>query len=187
MQHLPPPNWFSAFPVLLNDEQRAWTEDLRVRRGSSLKVFRGVDLHVTLAFYGPLKPAQIGKVLLATSLVSWEPLEATFESILFLPSQRRCSAISLSFDLGKKLLINTMAEAGPRLMDSIGKDPDTRDPLPHMTIARPRKWRGAIPDQEANWLKALELPGGQVIIEKPVVFTRSHDRKKSLFRKVVAN
>jgi len=186
MQRLPRPNWFSAFPVLLNDEQRSWMEDLRVRRGSSLKVFRDVDLHVTLAFYGPLKPAEIGKVLLATSQVSWDPLEATFESILFLPSPQRCSAISLSFDLGKDLVIETMGDAGARLMNSIGKDSDTRDPLPHMTIARPRKWRGGIPDQEADWLKALELPGGEVIIQKPVLFTRSHDRKKSLFRKVHA-
>ena len=59
MQELPPANWFAAFTVQLPPVLERWRSRLIVDAPAGIKFFSCCDLHVTLAFFGPVEEKDV--------------------------------------------------------------------------------------------------------------------------------
>ena len=184
MRELLPPNFFVGFPVGLPFSVRSWLKAISQEAPEFLKMFAESDLHITLAFLGPLEPQQVIRVLEEVSRIQMVPFQARFGCMCMLPSPGRCSALSLKFLEGREKLEEFMQNWGKKIVEAVGKEPDSRPPLPHMTLARPRRWTAEIKEKTILWMNELVMPQELVDIGSPVLFTRSEDRRRRLFMRI---
>ena len=133
----PSGNWFVAFPVVTDP---GLPGDILAGAPPGLRPFHPADLHLTLAFLGRLAPERVSAVRSHLATLEVPALAAVAESLVLLPSARRPSVLALILgdgaDDGADLLARTIVHNRPALLAAAGRPPDTRPPLPHLTIAR---------------------------------------------------
>ena len=130
------PNWFIGVPV--PDDQ--WFESACSVLPAGLQVFHPADLHITVAFLGPVdeKTALSAwdvarKQVLPDQTISLESMEA------FGPVDRP-SAIAVVPSQGKRQLSAFIGAHRDRILLHAGRNRDKYPPRPHVTVARiPRK------------------------------------------------
>jgi len=162
-----------------------WIADLRHGAPHAIRWFHPEDCHVTLTFFGRLTEEKIREICERLAASSPQSITATIGKPLLLPSSRRFSA--LSFSVESEALRNAIAEQRDEWMVLAGLPPESRDPLPHLTFARPDR-RGSSAQLRAirKWMEELCPPRGfAVTFEGPVLFTWSDDRTQGQF-KIVA-
>ena len=98
----------------------------------SVRRFHPDDLHVTVAFLGPMEPTRAPEVVRAVADLAGEPTPFRFARLVALPSRRKQSA--LSFELegpGQRALVELIANHRERLVSlARGRQDDRPPPTP---------------------------------------------------------
>jgi 2'-5' RNA ligase len=137
-------NWFLGWKPSVPLE---WIGDLRCNAPHSIRWFHPEDCHVTLAFFGGLSPEKVQEVCERLAKSTSQRFPSTIGKALLLPSSRRFSA--LSFSVESDALRGAIAQQRDEWIATAGLPSERRDPLPHLTFARP--------DRRANSRELREI------------------------------
>lgn len=129
-----PPSCFAA--LRLGDP--APLERLHARLPPELRRIHPLDLHLTVAYFGRVDPGLHDVLKAAIDAVPWAPRVVELGELVVLPSRERCSAMAGTLGHGRSELEEFLAEHRDRLRGLAGLPPEGREPLPHVTFARPR-------------------------------------------------
>lgn len=173
------PNWFVAFPVAAD----AWFAPLVKDCPDQCHAFADSDLHLTLAFFGALEPNAVDKVRAFLPNIQAPRLHFRFDQVLLLPPAKRFSAVCLGLGEGHAAVAAVMAEWRNVLAEVAGIAPETRTPLPHVTIARPkRKYKQQSQTAAAAWAEQLQPPEQLMTLDRLALYTWSDQRPRIQFR-----
>lgn len=148
-----------------------------------MKRFPPDDVHCTVAFLGPVGEAA---AMAAFALAPRWPtgiLEVTLGDVVPMGNPRRPSALSALVADGHDELARAIGAVRDDLCHAAGARTDDRPPLPHVTIARPKRssHRREI-GAAIEWAQRLDLGRPRVELSELVLYTRSEDRERRLFR-----
>ena len=173
------PNWFVAFPVPASD----WLETVLATLPATCRPFQPTDVHMTLAFLGAMDPAQKDDVIAAMNQIKAAPFEVTLGQMLALPNPKRVSALSFALQDGKENAARLMGLHRDALYRAATARPDTRPPLPHITIARPiRKFKAEGQKDAREWAQQVKPPGLVILINQIALYTWADDRRFKQFK-----
>lgn len=173
-------NWFVAFPIPNTDQ---WIEQLLRDIPPELKPFHPDDVHLTLCFLGTLDTEQQQRLAREIAKIEGHPFDVSLNSLRALPRPSFITAISFELDRGKEQAAQYIAQWREPLATMVGKKPDPRPPLPHITIARPRRKYGKRAQHVAlEWIKSIQPPSVVLRIDRVALYTWAEDRTKRQFR-----
>ena len=173
------PNWFIAWPVAAG----AWFGPLIRTAPRFLRRFHERDLHVTLAFLGPVSSEQAGAAWELALDLPLEPIDATLAHIEGFGNPRAPSAFSLT--LTGEGLVSAIGGSRGALYAAADAMPDTRPPRPHCTVARPgRSAAGAERAAGLAWARSVPSVNVAVNLDHLALYTWSEDRRERQFRVV---
>lgn len=174
-------NWFIALPVPAGP----WFDALQPPAG--VRMFGPLDLHLTVAFLGPVREDQALAAFQHAASFPLEPLQIRLGPVECLGSKRRPSAFSALLLDGRVEVEAALAAAREQMWDAAGARHDSRPPLAHVTFARPsRRTTGSELEQAMRWATALDLGGPSLFLDRIALYTWSGDRQVALFRTVRA-
>jgi 2'-5' RNA ligase len=145
------------------------------------------DLHVTLAFLGPCGEERALQAWQAAAALRHPPIGITAGSWRGFGPRRSPSAFGLTLAEGHPQLVELIRGWRHPILRAAGRPPDGREPLPHITLARPPRRSG--PAQRARILRLLQdqpLPSGRVDLATLALFTWAADRRARQFRVVAS-
>ena len=149
-----------------------------------VRVFTEPDLHVTLSFLGSVQEAEAQKAWeLIDRFASLRQVIGSFTEVKPLGNPRKPSALSAIVGTGRDALSEMIVEARPPLLEAAGAPPDTRSPLPHMTVARVQR-RATADERRAalRWARELDASKARFTASSVALYTWSDDRQNRLFR-----
>jgi 2'-5' RNA ligase len=171
-----PPNWFVTLPV----DPGAWFERVPAPpRG--VRRFHPADLHLTIAFLGPVTEEA---ALAGWEALSWPlgPVEVSLGPVEALGPPRRWSALSALLGEGRDAVEAAMGEARGAVWKAAGAQPDDRPPKAHVTLARPSR---STPESTRAlalaWAERLPAHLGRVRLDRVALYGWSDDRENRLF------
>ena len=173
------PNWFVGLKVPVGP----WHEARVTSPPEGYRRFVGEDLHLTVAFLGPVDEAA---ALAAWALHgAWREgaIPASFGALVAMGNPRRHSALSALLDRGWDEACALIEALRAPMLEAAGSRPDDRLPKPHVTFARPRQ-RATREERQAGieWAAGIALQDVECVFEELCLYTWSHDRQRSLFR-----
>lgn len=174
-------NWFLGWKPSPPPD---WLADLRQGAPTGIRWFHLDDCHITLAFLGRLSAEKVRQIRERLEIAVAQQMTAIIGKPLLLPSSRRFSA--LAFAVESQALSDAIAEQRNLWAALAGIPPESRDPLPHLTFARPER-RASFPQLRAirNWMNELRPPSDcTVSFEGPMLFTWDDDRAVRQFKVV---
>jgi 2'-5' RNA ligase len=184
------PNWFVALPVPLALDLRQFSPP------SGVRLFAPGDLHLTVAFLGPVTENLALAAFDAAAEFPLPPTSISFAGVKALGPARRPSAFSLCLADGRAQVEQALGAARDRICDAAGAQRDARPPLAHVTVARPRRSADPRERREAQrWAEGLVLPPMSAQLTHVSLYTwvearsgareqNNEDRKSALFRVV---
>ena len=145
-----PPSCFAAIPVIAPATVLALQEALP----PELRRIHPEDMHLTVAYFGRIDPALHPVVLEALAAIPFYSTPVVLDTLLALPSRDYPSAITLTLekDAGYERIVSLMTEHRGALLELTGRPPELREPLPHITFARPRGRQ--MPDEKRDAILA---------------------------------
>lgn len=175
------PNWFLALPL---PPSAGW-QRAAAEAPAGLRRFAADDLHLTFAFLGPCGESAALEAWQALEPLATAPLRIAAGSWRALGSARQPSAYGLTLAEGHPVLVALLADWGGRALRAAGLSPPRRDPLPHVTLLRPRRreagqWQGPM----RVWMQSAPLPQQAPWLAELALWTWSEDRSQRLFRPV---
>lgn len=173
------PNWFVGLPV----SPQGWFDELRGALPACCRSFHPLDLHMTLAFFGPLKEERVPEVVAYLDHVQTEPIPVQLGSLLALPNKRRFSALSFALTTGLEQARTFMGCHRDPLIELVNARPDVREPLPHITIARPLK-KATTPERREllRWAQQVPPLTATLTLDRLALYTWSENRKERQFK-----
>lgn len=151
-------------------------------------MFAAEDLHMTVAFLGAVEPSEARAAWAeATRLAPavGRPLEGGFVRVEPLGNPRRPSALSALVGDGAEPLSELIQALQAPLLAAAGAPPETRVPLPHVTLARVQRRASPSERREAlRWAEALDISALRFSISELALYTWAEDRRERLFRVV---
>lgn len=175
------PNWFVGFPVDLGGyHARLSSAPRRVR------VFAPSDTHLTVAFFGHVDEARARDAFEACPEPTLPPTDLRFERYALLGAARAPSAIALvAGGDGATAVASCVARLRGPLLHAAGAPPDTRPPLPHVTVARLQRKATTEERRVARaWVDGLPLPSYPSRVLELALYTWAPDRASRLFEVV---
>lgn len=179
------PNWFFAFPI-----HGAFVRELPAPP-DALRLFHPEDVHLTLSFLGGCgEERALGALAALDAALAAEPLEpieVTLGAVVPMGSRRRYTALSALLERGRPEAAAALARLRDGLADAAAVERDTREPKPHVTLARPRG-RASDADRAAGvaWAAGLELSGVSARLDRIALYTWGERRLTRLFQVVAA-
>ncbi len=149
-----------------------------------IRRFDATDLHVTIAFLGPVEEDAAARAWRALPALG-TPFDVRLGAVLALGRPRRYSALSARVDADHDRIARRIGAVRGPLLEIAGAPPETRPVLPHVTVARPT--RAASPSQRQAgraWGEGLDLHGVALRLDTLAWFTWAEDRRGRLFRVV---
>jgi len=172
-------NWFIALPVAAGP----WFDALQPPAG--VRLFGPSDLHVTVAFLGPVREDQALAAFAQAPAFALDPTEVRLGPVECLGSKLRPSAFSALLLDGRAEVEAALGAVRERMWDAAEARRDTRPPLAHVTLARPSRRATTSQHQQAmRWARAIDLGAPSVHLHSIALYTWSADRESSLFRTV---
>ena len=131
-----PPSCFAAIPVVAPERLL----HLQGALPAELRPIHPEDMHLTIAYFGRIDPSLHAGVLHALSSLPFEGAATELDQLLPLPHRGHPSALTLTLGRGpsRDRIVSLITEHRPRLLELAGRPADPREPLPHVTFARPR-------------------------------------------------
>lgn len=180
-EHGPRPNWFVALPL---PPQARWQE-VTVGAPAALRRFAAEDLHLTLAFLGPCGEARALAAWDALGPLTHPPLTVTAGAWRALGRPQQPSAYGLTLAQGERRLVALLRAWGGLALQAAGCPPESRPPLPHVTLLRPRRREAAqLQPLMAAWMAAAALPPSGAELQELALYTWAPDRRQRLFQPV---
>lgn len=175
------PNWFIAFPVAAGD----WYAPLVSGVPGGVRRFHPGDLHATLAFLGACGPAAAAAAWETLGDLDHPPVRARLGALRPMGNRKRPSAYAATFTQGRDTLAALIGARRADALAAAGARPDTRSPLPHVTVARPPR-RADAPVRAAGlaWMRQQPPVDAAVRIDSLALYTWSDDRRSRLFQLV---
>ena len=179
------PNWFLAFPL---DELRGL--DLP-RPPSGVSLLSTADLHLTLAFLGPVGEERAlraaGTLFEGLSRARCESFACSFERLEPLGPVGRFSVLAATLAEGRPRAVELLSRHRDAACDTASAPRDSRPPLPHITLARIA--RGATHSQRADalaWSRSVDLRPARAHLRRIALFTASVRPSPDRYRIVLA-
>ncbi len=173
-------NWFIAWPVGI---EPAWWESL-TRPPAGIRLFHRQDIHLTGVFLG-----NCGE---NTAMASWEAVRASppAEVVVCAATMRpfgpsgRFSALSLTVvQEHNHAIAEQIREVQRVALGASGVEPDSREPVPHATIARPQRHADDVTRRQALlWASRVIPPSEPWILDRIALYTWADRRDEQLFR-----
>ncbi len=172
------PNWFVGWPL----EQPA----LRERLGGApegVRLFAPSDLHVTLAFLGPVDEARARAAFDAVALDGLGPFDVTLGAVGLMGHPRRGTALAAIVRDATGALASAIETRRDAVLAAAGAPPEDRPPRPHVTVARIAR-RASPPQRRAaiRWTEHVDLSGLGARLDRIALYTWSTDRPVTQFR-----
>jgi 2'-5' RNA ligase len=172
-------NWFIALPVAAGP----WFDALEPPAG--VRLFGPSDLHVTVAFLGPVREQQALEAFAHAPAFALDSREVRLGAVECLGSKQRPSAFSALLLDGRTEVEAAFGAVRERMWDAADARRDTRPPLAHVTFARPSRRATTAEHQQAmRWARALDLGAPSVQLHSIALYTWSEDRTSTLFRTI---
>ena len=153
-----------------------------------VRVFAAEDLHMTVAFLGAVAQAEARAAWqeaarLAPSVTS--PVQGGFVRVEALGNPRRPSALAALVGEGAAPLAEMIRALQAPLLAAAGSPPETRSPLPHVTLARVRRRASQSERREAlHWAEKLDVSALRFAVRELALYTWAEDRRERLFQVV---
>lgn len=146
-------------------------------------MFAASDLHVTLAFLGPVGAQAARRAWEVVGRVAgFREVTGSFSGVEALGNRRKPSALSVIVAEGATALGAMIAQSRASILEAADAPPDDRPPLPHVTVARIQRRAGGAERRAAlRWAKAIDLQGVSFVITSVALYTWSSDRQERLF------
>lgn len=175
------PNWFLGWPV----DPGAWFAPLVADAPRALRRFHPDDLHVTLAFLGPVEEEAARAAWALAETLPLTALDGELDRVEGFGNPRAPSALSVEIR-GEAIRDAIAAFQGP-LLAVAGAPPERRPPRAHCTVARPRREAGHA-ERAAGlaWARRLPPLGLPVRLDRLALYTWSLDRRERQFRVVAS-
>lgn len=171
------PNWFVAWPVVLDDAFELPPPP------SAVRVFHPADRHITAAFLGPCGEADAIAVFEEAQAIEVPVVRGTLGRVAALGPPKRPSTLAALIEDGNEAFAQIMAARRDDWLRRVGKGPDRWPVLPHCTLARATR-RATDPQREAalEWGHGLATSGVGFQVHPLALYTWSQDRKEQLFQ-----
>jgi len=176
-------NWFIGFPL----RPDRWFDAVLADVPPSLQRSHPEDLHVTVAFLGAVGEAK-ARAAWAT-LDGWAatPLDAVLGPVKPFGNVSRPSALAVVLAGGNEAVSRLVGELRGPMFAAANVPSDPRAPLPHVTVARPRRRASAAERQRAvAWAASVAAPLAPVRFDQVALYTWSDDRRERQFRVVTS-
>ena len=164
-----PPSCFAALPLV----DVARLEALQADLPPPLRPIHPQDLHLTVAFFGRIDPGLQPTLQRAVAALDFEGADVALGAAVVLPDRQRATAFALGLvdGPGRGAVMSLMREHRDRLRALAGLPAQDREPLPHITFARPRGRRrtNEVRDRLLAWADALTLDGAPIRLLAPVL------------------
>lgn len=172
------PNWFIAWPA----SGDGWFER-HARPPHGIRRFHPEDLHVTLAFLGPVEEAAARAAWAACGRPPAR--RATLGTVVPMGRPDRYTALSALLDEGRADVEADMGRHRRAACEAASVAPDRRSPKAHLTLARPGR-RAGEGERAAGlaWARTVDLSGVPLTLDRLALYTWSEDRRDRLFRVV---
>lgn len=140
--------------------------------------------------------AFLGSVTLSEAQTAWSeaarlapavgrPVQGGFVRVEPLGNPRRPSALSALVGEGARQLTELIEALRTPLLSAAGLPPETRVPLPHVTLARVQRRASNSERREAlRWAEALDVAALRFRVSELALYTWAEDRRERLFRVV---
>lgn len=175
-------NWFFAFPL-----DGAFVRELPALP-RAFRLFHPDDVHLTLSFLGGCGEeralAALAALDAALAAAPLAPLEVALAEVVPMGGSRRhYSALSALLGRGRPEASAAVGRLRDALADAASVARDTREPKPHVTLARPAR-RATSSDREAGlaWAASLELSAVSARLDRIALYTWGERRLERLFR-----
>jgi len=174
------PNWFVALPVRGTE---TLLDQLSAIAPPEIRLFTPEDTHLTVAFMGAMLKERVVEVLQVMQQIDFEPFKITLADLIPLPSPKNPSAFSYKIDKGHRQVVAIMERWRDTLLRAGGAPPDSRPPLPHLTIGRPQRKSGrAGQEKSLQWAANLAPVTFEATIDSIALYTWSDDRRHNQFK-----
>lgn len=175
------PNWFIALPIAAGD----WFSQLPPPP-SGVRLFHPSDLHLTVAFLGPVTAEAAQRAFERVQHWPTGILNLTLGTVQPMGPPGRASAYAARIEQGHQEVAEAIGQIRPDLYSASGSRPDHRPPLPHVTLARPqRRATDAERQQGLAWAQALNLGSPEVRVNEIALYAWAPERKQQLFEAVL--
>lgn len=173
------PNWFIGWPV----EPGAWFGPLVSTAPAPLRRFHPEDLHVTLAFLGPVSEEGALAAWVVAESLPLRPVTGKLGKVVGFGNPRAPSAFSLEVH-GDAIREDIGAYRGA-LYAAADARPDDRLPRAHCTVARPRREASGLERaQGLAWASHVPPLNREVLLDRLALYTWSEDRRARQFQRV---
>lgn len=174
-------NWFIGWPLSV--------PGLDERLGEApkdVRLFAANDLHLTLAFLGPVGAERAGSAFDRLDVAALSRVDVSFGNVVVMGDPGKGTALAAELTDGGQTLTQQMRRDRDRLLAAAGARPEGREPLPHLTVARiGRRATPAARRAALTWAAALDLRGLGSSADRIALYTWSADRSRgtgNLFR-----
>jgi 2'-5' RNA ligase len=173
-------NWFIALPV----DPGTWFERVSdPPRG--VRLFHPEDLHITVAFLGPVGEERARRAFAWVTRWPTPPLLVQLGAVVPMGRKTRPSALSAVLEQGAESAAAGILAVRDAMADAAEVPRETRPALPHVTLARPGRNAEAGQRQLAmSWAASLDLGAPRIYLSELALYTWSESRAARLFRTV---
>lgn len=175
------PNWFIGLPVSADELPR----DILASLPAGIRRFHEDDLHVTVAFLGPVDPEDADKAFSVTDWSRLPPLTAVTGARAAFGNPRRPSAHGLELDSEADDAVARFIETWRNvLLEAAGRPFENRSIRPHVTLGRPpRRPAETIRERAGRWLDERQ-PAVPLRLDRIALYTRADDRRERQFVRI---
>jgi 2'-5' RNA ligase len=173
-------NWFLALVV----PERAALGEAAAGLPPGLRRFQPADLHLTLAFLGACGEDRALRAWQAVAPIGHAPIRASAGAWRAMGPLRRPSAYALTLGRGRRLTARLIEACRAAALAGADLPRDERPPLPHITLARPRRRPVGAPDSReamAAWLARAPVPHTTFTLAEIGLYRWAEDRRERLF------
>ena len=175
------PNWFVGIPVPAQN----WLTQLLAEVPESCRPFHPEDLHMTLAFLGPIRAEDASLLYPIIDRIEARPFHLTLGKMIGLPRPQKVTALAMEPDQGRELAVDLIADWRTPLLEAVGARLDHRPPLPHITVARPiRKYGHGGREAALAWSQGISPPEVTLLVDRVALYTWAENRSERQFQKV---
>jgi 2'-5' RNA ligase len=175
-------NWFVGLPVAAGP----WFAELTKDAPREVRVFHPDDLHLTVAFLGRCGEERARAAWAVAEGFRAAPIRARLGGLRGLGNPRRPSALSAVLLTGHDEAVAVCRALRDPMIEAAGARPEAREPLPHLTVARPAMRAGPRERRVAvAWAEAKKPIGIDIVLDRLALFTWSDDRKARQFQIVL--
>lgn len=179
------PNWFIGLPV----DPGRWFAPLVRLAPDCVRVFHADDIHITVAFLGscgePRARLAWEHVVEHQQQLLTEVIPATLGGIEPMGNPRRPSALSVLLDQGSRPVAELIGTLRDGAWSAAEARPDRRPPLPHITVARPRRRaNGAERRAALRWAREQPKVDASITLDRLALMTWAKDRQLRQFHAI---